>query len=599
MSLARTLCLLLIAAVGACSGSLPNSALPRHLAARFVGALTAATPLASVIRNRNLRPPDVESTTPLLEQLYDALARSDPDGAYAGITYDLTHGNKLMSDWLVQTPHRWGRAAADLPFYPLDCLNCERDVLLPLCSTDADCNGGICSAIWPAAGSALGTKRNVCFGHSDAVLPRIYELIGRARQRVDVTLLQPAPDARFLAAIRAAIERLARSQRPVALRFLIGQYPPGSVDTTAFLKALTAGLDAIPEGQLTVSVAAMRSCVVLEDCDSFSWNHSKIITVDGREVLAGGHNLWSTDYLVDKPVHDLSMRISGPAAASAAHFTDALWRYVCANDKPKDSISVATYVRGQSAPSSACTPLAGLPPAPQASGGIPILAVGRLGAGVTKDFANQSELARDLMLGAARNNILIVQQDLGFNMGRGDTLFPESTIDRLVDFLRREEGEINIVLSNEGAVGNSGSAYSNDIPLERVARTLRDALQRRFERNDPLMRYEVRRGPDPVNAILCERITLAPFRFGPDAKWPGGRPIANHSKLWMVDDRAFYIGSDNMYPVNLQEYGYIVDDPAAARELIDSYWKPLRQWSRLAAVSGPGVKDCIFRRVRQ
>ena len=67
----------------------------------------------------------------------------------------------------------------------------------------------------------------------------------------------------------------------------------------------------------------------------------------------------------------------------------------------------------------------------------------------------------------------------------------------------------------------------------------------------------------------------------------------------MVDERAFYIGSDNMYPVNLQEYGFIVDDPAAARELIDTYWKPLRQWSGLAAVSGPGVKDCIFRRISQ
>ena len=591
----------MIAVVSACSGSLPNSALPRHLAARFVGALTAATPLASVIRNRNLRPPDMQSTTPLLDQLADALAKSDPNGAYAGVTYDLTRGNKLSSDWMVQTPNRWGRAASDLPFYPLDCPNCERDVLLPLCSTDADCNGGICGAIWPADGNLRSAKRNVCFGHSDAVLPRIYELIGQARQRVDVTLLQPAPDARFLGTIRAALERLARSQRPVTLRFLIGQYPPGTVDTGAFLKALTAGLDAIPESKLSISVAAMRSCVVFEDCDSFSWNHSKIITVDGREVMAGGHNLWSTDYLVDKPVHDLSMRISGPAALSAAHFADVLWRYVCDNHTKKASISVATYVGGQGTPSSACLIVPELAaPGRPTPGGIPVLAVGKLGAGVTKDFANQSELARDLMLGAARNNILIVQQDLGFNMGRGDTLFPESTIDRLIDFLRRDDkGEINIVLSNEGAVGNSGSTYSNDIPLERVARTLREALQRRFERNDPLMRYEVRRGPDPVNAILCERVTMAPFRFGPDAKWPGGRPIGNHSKLWMVDERAFYIGSDNMYPVNLQEYGFIVDDPAAARELIDTYWKPLRQWSGLAAVSGPGVKDCIFRRISQ
>lgn len=600
MSLARTLCLLMVIAVTACSGSLPNSALPRHLASLYAGALTSATPVATVIRDRGLRPPDVEAETPLLEQVRDALARSDPSGAHAGITYDLTHGNRLASDWLVQTPNRWGRAGTDLPFYPLDCPNCERDVRLPLCSTDSDCGGGgTCETIWPAAGSPRGTQRKVCFGHSDSFLVRLYELIGEARQRVEITLLQPIPDVRFLAALQASLGRIARSGRPVVVRLLIGHYPSAEVDAPAFLKTLTAGLDEIRGARLSVSVAAMRSCTAFEDCDSFSWNHAKIISVDGKEALVGGHNMWSADYLVDKPVHDLSMRVSGPAASSAARFADNLWRYACANDSQKASISIATYVAGQSVPQGACLPTLVVPEKPRAAGDVPILAVGRLGAGITKDFANHSELARDLMLGAAKDNILIVQQDLGFSMGRADTLFPQSSIDRLIDFLRRRKGEIQIVLTNDGAVGNSGSTYSNDIPLEKVARALRTELLRRFERDDPLWRYEVRRGPDPVNAILCERVSLAPFRFGPDAKWPGGRAIANHSKLWMIDDRAFYIGSDNMYPVNLQEFGYIVDDAKAAKELNDSYWKPLWEWSHRAAVSGPGVKDCIFRRIPQ
>ncbi len=100
-----------------------------------------------------------------------------------------------------------------------------------------------------------------------------------------------------------------------------------------------------------------------------------------------------------------------------------------------------------------------------------------------------------------------------------------------------------------------------------------------------------------MNALLCERLYLAPFRFGPDAKWPDGQPIATHAKFWMVDSRVFYIGSDNMYPVNLQEFGYIVDDRQAAQQVIDAYWTPLWQWSSRAAVSGHGVKDCIFREI--
>ena len=41
-----------------------------------------------------------------------------------------------------------------------------------------------------------------------------------------------------------------------------------------------------------------------------------------------------------------------------------------------------------------------------------------------------------------------------------------------------------------------------------------------------------------------------------------------------VDDRVFYVGSDNVYPVNLQEFGYIVDDRKAAAELLEAYWNP-------------------------
>lgn len=70
---------------------------------------------------------------------------------------------------------------------------------------------------------------------------------------------------------------------------------------------------------------------------------------------------------------------------------------------------------------------------------------------------------------------------------------------------------------------------------------------------------------------------LASFRFGPDDSWPGSKTIANHSKLWMVDDWIFYVGSDNMYPVNLQGFGFIADDRKAADTLLESYWKPLWQ----------------------
>ena len=123
--------------------------------------------------------------------------------------------------------------------------------------------------------------------------------------------------------------------------------------------------------------------------------------------------------------------------------------------------------------------------------------------------------------------------------------------------------------------GNSGLSYANDVTFTAFARHLRDLVQKRIDARDPKARYEVRRGPDPINALLCSHLHLAPFRFGPDATWPHGVAIANHAKLWMVDDRVFYIGSDNVYPVNLQEFGYIVDDRKAAAELLDALLEPV------------------------
>ena len=575
--------------VASCSGALPNTALRRHEANAHY-KMNDSMPLVALMRERHIVPPDQSLATPLLEQLQAELAKSDRPGRYKGITYELTRGNVLGRDWIVQSPNDWGRKASDLKVFPLECKDCDQDILLPSCSSDADCDGGTCGSIWPVAGSA--TRRKVCFGHSDALLPQIYDLIAGARRSVDINLLQPAPDARFLGTLRAAFGALARSGRPVSVRVLLGQFPPDNVDTRDFLAKVSAEAQDVPGARLRISVAAMRSCTSFDDCDSFSWNHSKIISVDGREALVGGHNMWTKDYLLDDPVHDLSMRVSGPAAASASGFVDELWRYVCSNLKEEKAISVSSLPEGPCPASvkAAVTPVRG-------KGGVPIMAVGRLAAGITTDFANHSDLARDLMLGAARHSIKIAQQDLGFTFARADVLFPESNLERIVAFLLRGEGDVYIVLSDEDAIGKSGFSYSNDVTLQTLARHLRQMVQGRFDARDPKSRYEIRKGPDPVNALLCEHVHLAPFRFGPDDKWPDRTAFATHMKLWMIDDRAFYIGSDNMYPVNLQEYGYIVDDKKAAGELLDGYWNPLWQWSQRAAVSGPGVENCIFREI--
>jgi phosphatidylserine/phosphatidylglycerophosphate/cardiolipin synthase-like enzyme len=594
----RVALLLILAVIGSCSGDLPSSSVDHSYSERAFGLLRSSTPLVTLMRDRDIRPPDLSASDPLA-QLQRELAKSDPSGTFAGITYDLTRGNGLLVDWLVQTPNRWGRKADDLTWFEMGCKDCEPDISLPACTSDADCRGGTCTAIWPRTPGARPATRKVCLGHSDALPVRIHDLVASARQSVDIVELQPAPTGRYTAALRAAIAELAFSRRRIEVRVLIGQFPPKGVDAADFLKELTETARDIPGSRVTVSVSAMRTCTVMESCNSFSWNHGKFIVVDGREAIVGGHNLWTEDYLTDNPVHDLSMQVRGPAAASASRFADRLWRFVCSNLGYKDSISLVSYSPGESEPGHRCPPALATPAPARgrpavAAGGVEIMGIGRLGSGITDDFANQSELARDLMFGAARKTIRVSQQDLGFRLGRSDTLFPESALDEMIDLMERD-GDVYVVLSNPGSIGNGGSPYYNDVPLQALAKRLKDNVQKRIHTADPRSRYAIRKGPDPVNALLCSRFHLAPFRFGPDDSWPGGKTIANHAKLWMVDDRIFYLGSDNMYPVNLQEFGFIVDDRQAADTLLDSYWNPLWQWSKRAAVSGAGVEKCIFR----
>src|SRR4051812_20665728 len=137
----RSLLFLALLLVVSCSGHLPNTALRRHEANRHY-EMNDSTPLVALMREQRIVPPDEASTTPLLDQLQLELAKSDRSGRYNGVTYELTRGNVLARDWIVQTPDDWGKRASELKVYPLDCKDCEQDVLLPSCSSDADCAGG-------------------------------------------------------------------------------------------------------------------------------------------------------------------------------------------------------------------------------------------------------------------------------------------------------------------------------------------------------------------------------------------------------------------------------------------------------------------------
>lgn len=586
----RTLAAILVVfLVGGCV-RLPGTAESANVPAPADGDITNATPLAAVIKARNVQPLDPASHTPLLDQAMAELAKTDTDEdeRYRGVTYDLSKDNVLDPQWLIQSPNVWGRSAAKLAFMPLDCKgHCEPDFHLAFCRRNSDCGAGaVCGQLAAFDGLPDLAGKRLCLGQADSLVDHFYRPITAAQQAVDITLLEPAPDYRFLAALRNAMTVLARSQRKVTVRLLIGQYPPGGANAKDFLTDIIRDARKVPGANLTVYASAMRSCSGDVFCHSFSWNHAKIVAVDGRTAVVGGHNLWTQDYLIDDPVHDLSMQVSGGAARDAHSYADALWGYVCSHDDPLSAVSTYVYRSGSADIASGCLPKIGLPDAaPGTGGGTAILASARLGSGITTHFANQDDLARDLLFGAARHDILVAQQDVAFQLpGALKPLYPELTMGAWADFILAGRGDVYVVLSSDGAVGRSKSTYSNGVPIAAVADKMLDIAAAHSSLPRPAL-----------VELLCQHFHLAPFRFSRDATWPDKAPIGNHGKFWMVDDRYFYLGSDNLYPVDLQEFGYIVDSAAAAATIRRDYWDPLWRWSKLAAISGSDAPRCALR----
>jgi phosphatidylserine/phosphatidylglycerophosphate/cardiolipin synthase-like enzyme len=565
------------------------------LALALAGGGCAATPPPDAVRAPNglqtvmetfgVRPLNPDSGTPLVRQTLAELEKTDPRGAYRGTTYRLTEGNRLPRGWLLQTPNVWGKAAADVPFFPIDCTDCDPDFRLPECTSNASCGAGTCMTLAASVAHPRGRPRKFCVGHSDAILDTFYAVIVSAQHAVDLALLQPPADTRFLAALRNAVTRLAYSGHAVTMRVIVGDHPPEGTDAAAFLQELARDAMHAPNSRLRLFVGAMRSCSGEAHCNgALSWSHAKNVAVDGRRAIVGGHNMWSPDYLADAPVHDLSMQVEGPAAADAHRFSDALWGYLCRQERTAGVNEWHSDISGKPGGDADCPARIDLPDGRRQAGpgGVPVLSVGRLAAGITTDFADQSLVARDLMFGAAKQTIRILTQDVPFAVVGLDLSWPEGALDKIAALIADKRGDAFLVLSNAGAAGPVGT-YSMMVRLETVAWKIRDTVRQRSKLDE-----------QALTGLLCRRLHLAPLRFGPDATWQDDAPIGTHAKFWMVDERAFHIGAENLYPTELQEFGYIVEDRAAAAQARRDYWDQAWKWSKAAAISGEGAPTCIF-----
>lgn len=399
---------------------------------------------------------------------------------------------------------------------------------------------------------------------SQCLLEAITDVIAGAHDFVDLSALEPLPSGRFLESILRGLEILDREKKAVSVRILFGAYPfsPETNETMdAFLRLVTEGR---PEGS-RLKIHACRMESRMAGLGS-SWVHAKIVAADGQEVIVGGHNLWSEDYFGFAPVHDLSAGFSGPAAGEAHRYLNRLWSRVSQVRKmPPDGF----LVHDRAWPDvSANIPMwsGGV----IAEGGHPALSLARFGSGILEDehVAAVAGTAPVAAFAGARSSIFLSQNDFAFHF-EGRSYWPEETMKAMVSVLT-DPGravDIRMVLSEPGSFAGCGGPYSFGETLEGVRRAFQDMIGSR---------------------TVTGSFHLAPIRFSSSgAVWEHNLKrlkIANHAKLWMVDERAFYIGSDNIYPHNLQEFGYLVESPPLARQVLSAYWEPLWKYSSPFAI---------------
>ncbi|MFD8396603.1 phospholipase D-like domain-containing protein [Streptomyces sp. NPDC059680] len=414
--------------------------------------------------------------------------------------------------------------------------------------------------------------------------------IAKATRTVDISSLAPFPDGDFEEAIVSGLKSAVAKGHRLRVRILVGAAPiyRSDVVPAMYRNELVRKLGSAADS-LTLNIASMTASKT-----AVSWNHSKLLVVDADTVIAGGINDWK-DYYTDTahPVVDVDLALAGPAARSAANYLDTLWTWTCSHSANPLMVWLA------SSKNTACMPTLekdANPVPPKAAGSVPVIGVGGLGAGIQdtdpastlrldppvasdttcvpglhdrtnsdRDYAtvNPEESALTTLVASARTHLEISQQDLNATcppMPRYDFRLYAALAAKIAAGVK-----VRIVVSDPANRGGLSGGYSQIKSLSEISDLLRDRLT------------SITGNSDMARRTICTNLQLASFRQSMEPNWADGHPYPLHHKLISVDDSAFYIGSKNLYPAWLQDFGYIVEDQAAAtqlkEELLDPEWR--------------------------
>jgi phosphatidylserine/phosphatidylglycerophosphate/cardiolipin synthase-like enzyme len=497
---------------------------------------------------------------------------------WEGIKWEVTCDNAIVGDWLISTPpvDSYQAAEASLPVGDrcTSGADCNVDFELKRCLTDSDCESGTCGTLEATVGSAGSEPESLCLGHSDFAYDEMYRVVASAEREIVVAGLWPFAGG-YRAVLRNAInvmnERAKAAGTTPVVRVLygMGDEPAGKV-----LESLAR--DIRDDARVQISVGTYGGAPK-------SWNHAKMVVADGREAIVGGHAWGSHDYNRANPVHDSSMRVEGSAATAAVRYFDYLWDYTRKSGTVKDLLSVP----------------AGKPVGPQrfrGSGSVPVIAVGSSGGiaiNITADTSADDAIFA--LMDAAQSVIRLDQQDLNSMVLKHEYAeIPQHISPELLEHIGlalMRDVDVYLMLSNKN--------WWNGWTVEQTAQNIRDYV---LKNASFLAKKAKSRSAAPTDAarvvdLLCRKLHVAAMRDG------AGALVTNHNKVVIVDDEAFYIGSQNLYPggladrwiTQLAEFGYIVDDAASTKTVVDVLWTPAWEAAVGQSVSGAEARSCVLR----
>ncbi|KAI5212483.1 hypothetical protein E4T38_00576 [Aureobasidium subglaciale] len=498
-----------------------------------------------------------------------------------GSLWNYSFDNALPADWLIITPeHCFDPYSTFEMRIPADGAN---DFNLKSCDGSSPDPTHPCVSLASSVSVPGGTPLKLHAGHSRRIYEEMYNHIISGRHFIDIASLlrkDATPSGEFLAAVRNAITRLSKTAEAmnVVIRLIFGEplgwagdlglpFIPGTGPyraAPALLLDLVRDVPSDTYSQMQIYLAYTSSAA------SLTWNHSKIVAVDGQRALVGGHNMWDGAYLGDNPVLDVSMKTEGLSAVDAHRFAENLWFDQVIAHGDYWAADAAAFRPGL--PNRIVVGQRSVPPPrlfasfyPGNSGepgryvgrGIPILSVGRE-EGMIADSA-PSDIAFVSLLNSATESIYISAQAMSHAPISGRNWL-ETFLNGLAEALKRGV-TIALFLSNPAS-----GAYEGDSPVDVLGQIQARITGRTNTEINSLMRnIAVRSLPSSTTWGLANQ-------YG----------ISNHAKVILVDKKAFSIGSQNYYPstpATMSEFSYIVEDTTAAQLLYDTYMSKMEAWA--------------------